>query len=564
MASPLALVLKEAARLHPSPYTSETAANSAWAQFGGSLLRRWGNSAILDYPPTVLTQAAMNLHLPADTATKDINFVGGVPVYWYQSPEQLFYTFTRYLFLVMLGAFIVLRFFAPFKASFHAARNFQKKDAAALSPKASAKFGSPSMATGGWFQSFRSGLQRFLAPLDYVTRALCVVTLVATFAYKVPTGRWPFMLQPCHWLCSILVYLCFVKDEEPAFPPSSSKGKGGKGGAAGARHCSINAQLFNFFLNCIYGPIAALLVPDMRGLDLPGEQFNFWLEHVVLVLLPVIWIARRRFDIIGGAPFTFMSWCVFWVIHGVFLIPVSVVTGSNIDYVLAPPKQWPSNANNDPKSWFHPSTFYPLAMAFFFVVAFVVRFGLINATVWLTGTAWECRLEAKEADAKAAAKAEAIGDKSSHEPHSSLEAMSGKGSHGVKSRSSLTELPSFLAKAELVLPPVSIASRRSRGSSSSSGRKSPSSENPTAPSPTAAAAAASASAVLRFALYESPQPPSSRGRSSNKSGASAGRVATLAADGGKSPRQPNISPKAAAAGGGNELRKRAVGNSSRK
>jgi len=54
----------------------------------------------------------------------------------------------------------------------------------------------------------------------------------------------------------------------------------------------------------------------MRGLDLPGETLNFWVEHWVLALLPAVWIARRRYHLYGGlAPVT-VSWAIFFILHG--------------------------------------------------------------------------------------------------------------------------------------------------------------------------------------------------------------------------------------------------------
>jgi hypothetical protein len=54
----------------------------------------------------------------------------------------------------------------------------------------------------------------------------------------------------------------------------------------------------------------------MRGLDLPGEALNFWVEHWVLALLPAVWIARRRYHLYGGlAPVT-VSWAIFFILHG--------------------------------------------------------------------------------------------------------------------------------------------------------------------------------------------------------------------------------------------------------
>jgi hypothetical protein len=38
-------------------------------------------------------------------------------------------------------------------------------------------------------------------------------------------------------------------------------------------------------------------MPDLRGLDMPLEKFMFFLQHVMLVLLPMVWVAQRRFHL---------------------------------------------------------------------------------------------------------------------------------------------------------------------------------------------------------------------------------------------------------------------------
>lgn len=76
-----------------------------------------------------------------------------------------------------------------------------------------------------------------------------------------------------------------------------------------------------------------MLMPDNaenRGF----ENINFWLEHVVLFTLPIVWMARRRFHIYGGAANVVVSWAIFFIVHGAVLTPWSILSGRNIDYMM--------------------------------------------------------------------------------------------------------------------------------------------------------------------------------------------------------------------------------------
>ena len=91
-------------------------------------------------------------------------------------------------------------------------------------------------------------------------------------------------------------------------------------------------------LSNAYGTVLALVSPDLDGQDQVGEVAVFWIEHVVLLALPIVWLARRRFPLFAGAAPWVACWLVFWLMHIDLFGPISVLTGLNINFALTPPK----------------------------------------------------------------------------------------------------------------------------------------------------------------------------------------------------------------------------------
>ncbi len=72
--------------------------------------------------------------------------------------------------------------------------------------------------------------------------------------------------------------------------------------------------------------------PDTRDLKLPGEKISFFTQHVLMVGLPMVMIARRRFHLYH--PRVLYCWAVKFMLHVNVLLPVSLLFGSNLNYML--------------------------------------------------------------------------------------------------------------------------------------------------------------------------------------------------------------------------------------
>ena len=81
-----------------------------------------------------------------------------------------------------------------------------------------------------------------------------------------------------------------------------------------------------------------LLCADTRDLKLPGEVFTFYLEHVLLVALPLIYLTQRRFNLFDGR--VLYQWALMFLYHVDVLLVVSILAGGNINYMMVSREPW--------------------------------------------------------------------------------------------------------------------------------------------------------------------------------------------------------------------------------
>ena len=111
---------------------------------------------------------------------------------------------------------------------------------------------------------------------------------------------------------------------------------------------------------------------DTRDLRLPGEVLTFAVEHVVLIMAPLLFIWQRRFNVCE--PRVLCMWAVLFLFHVDILLPVSLIWGGNINYIVVPPR--------GVLRWFEEH--YRLAMGgLCILLTMIVRLGLTEAWMWL-------------------------------------------------------------------------------------------------------------------------------------------------------------------------------------
>lgn len=202
----------------------------------------------------------------------------------------------------------------------------------------------PTELSGARFARARARAHHWaLVALDGACTALVWVTGLLTVYLKFRPDcmgrlRLAYLVQPCHLSNFILCALSLLTPATAA-----------------------TTRLFEFYLVTVFGALLALATPDVRGLDwmkseaLAGmsaslglgeyldswEKVSFFTQHTLLVVVPAVWIARRRFSIAQPPTANPLScitmWALLSVAHWDFFAPLSYLTGHNVNYMLVPP-----------------------------------------------------------------------------------------------------------------------------------------------------------------------------------------------------------------------------------
>lgn len=242
------------------------------------------------------------LEKPHDYAKYTVN----PPSYWFVSPgvSALDLVITSAFTILLSGALIMCARSPLWQVSIPAALDEFSSS--------SGKVGSSAVALA----SRRSVRSVVLAAADYILRFLCVGCACLTVYYKGASGRFIYLLQPCHLSNFTLVALLLLP-----------------------RHSELASRLFYFSNHCAFGTAMALLTPDLKALIMPGEVAYFFLQHWTLVLLPLVWMLRRRYPLYRATlRLTTLMWSLFSVLHWFVLFPFSIACNANINYMLMPPK----------------------------------------------------------------------------------------------------------------------------------------------------------------------------------------------------------------------------------
>lgn len=99
----------------------------------------------------------------------------------------------------------------------------------------------------------------------------CFFSVGCVFYYKWTSPyawRTPFLFQPCHILTTIL-------------------------GLLGLMNHRVMNGLFQVYMGLSWGAVLAFMFPDMSDYVYLGDKVNFWVEHTLMLLVPMIWIVRH-------------------------------------------------------------------------------------------------------------------------------------------------------------------------------------------------------------------------------------------------------------------------------
>ncbi|KAI8369197.1 TMEM164 family-domain-containing protein [Choanephora cucurbitarum] len=152
------------------------------------------------------------------------------------------------------------------------------------------------------------------------TEKLLMVSLLGslgvTLTHKIIRKNKLFMLQPCHMSAGLLL----ITMNNPN------------------KSCIITSILFNIYLHTQWGAIAALVFPDLRDHYLIGETFNFFAEHILILVCPVYMIYSGRYLVLPTSKdMALLSFSIYSFFHSPILSICALKSGQNLNYIFSPP-----------------------------------------------------------------------------------------------------------------------------------------------------------------------------------------------------------------------------------
>jgi len=155
---------------------------------------------------------------------------------------------------------------------------------------------------------------------EYSLRTVLTINLLLQVIYKAARG-WRvlgYMLQPCHAVSAAYLYTLYTRDHRKA------------------------TTVFNISLHYMFFTALAISVPDLSQLHLPFEVSNFWIQHYVLFFTPLYLLFSGRFPLAPSKPLFLFSIGLGLLFHYDLQLPVALLTGVNVNYMLWPPPGVPA------------------------------------------------------------------------------------------------------------------------------------------------------------------------------------------------------------------------------
>jgi len=157
-------------------------------------------------------------------------------------------------------------------------------------------------------------------------RLLIGACFVLQIVYKLAgyPGKLFMMLMPCNTI--------WIMHTIHAFGPGLS---------ANSRHVLSQLSITYFGL-----PVVAIAVPDVSDLTLPWEVEYFFINHAILLVIPIYWVSSGRVSLLPSKREStvgnFVAWhafacACFGLFYFALVTPLAVYSGINLNYMLSPP-----------------------------------------------------------------------------------------------------------------------------------------------------------------------------------------------------------------------------------
>ena len=133
--------------------------------------------------------------------------------------------------------------------------------------------------------------------------------------YKLATKQLIFILNPCHMLCLLQLWILGLNP-----------------------HTKLAQNLFKIMLNALYAPLSACIFPVTNTLFLPGEIFTFWLEHILLLAIPVFLIFEGILlpEGLNDPNYALQFYAYYYIYNLLIVQPIAILTLANVNNLLCP------------------------------------------------------------------------------------------------------------------------------------------------------------------------------------------------------------------------------------
>jgi len=152
------------------------------------------------------------------------------------------------------------------------------------------------------------------------------LTYLLEIGYKFYTHQAIFIFNPCHCLCLVEMFILYQLSK-----------------AIQGKEELTNKLLYTFriHLYCLHAPLMAVVFPVTNTLLLPGEVAVYWIEHGLLLSIPVFLLkftdltvpSKTWQDLVGWGLLSYGIWGLF---HFLFLQPLASMSLANLNSMLCP------------------------------------------------------------------------------------------------------------------------------------------------------------------------------------------------------------------------------------
>jgi hypothetical protein len=182
--------------------------------------------------------------------------------------------------------------------------------------------------------------------------AIAIASFSLIIYHKICKEKVGFLLQPCH-VCHVLMIIILAL---PAGP-------------------GLGALLFNYYCHWLFSPFLGLVGAELDCYKQRFELFNWFAQHLLLLVAPIVLVLSRRHPLSGQPRFFFHAFFVAVVYHFFLLEIASRVTGLNINYMFCPvPVLRPAGRTYR----------FFMTCAVILISAFA-RYGVLGGACWLLG-----------------------------------------------------------------------------------------------------------------------------------------------------------------------------------